>query len=147
MKTPYDPVLRVKQHELDQVRIEIGNENARLTELDNAERKLRDEMSQQADSSDFDLLFPRHTYIQRKAAERKSISDQRMASIQRVEELRDNAAERYGSLRAVETAAERYRSDALKAEKRAEQSEADEIGAVRFVRQVGAERRLSAGVR
>ncbi|AXK44131.1 hypothetical protein [Erythrobacter aureus] len=147
MKTPYDPVVRVKQHELDEVRVQIGAENARLSELEAADRKLEAEMGCQSTSSEMDALFPRHTFIRRKAAERKSISEQRAESMKRVEDLRGHAAERYGSLRAVETAAERYRSDAVRAHKREEQMDADEIGSARFARQISVDRRAAAGAR
>lgn len=147
MKTPYDPVLRVKQHELDQVRIDIGNENARLTELDAAERKIEAEMGDATGASEIDLLLPRHGYIRRKVAERRAIAEQRDAAVKRVEDLKGHAAERYGSLLAVETAADRFRSDAVRAEKRAEQTHADEIGAARFTRLANNDRRLAAGAR
>lgn len=148
MKTPFDAILRVRQRELDQVRIAINAEATRLGELEDAGDTLREEMGRECRMASADWAMSSHAYLRRKLAERASLNAQKVASAEMVETLRGHAAETYGSMRAIENAADRFRFDVERSQKRIEQQAADEVGSTRFVREGYEERRrLQVGAR
>ncbi|MBR0550912.1 hypothetical protein [Stakelama marina] len=147
MKTPFDAILRTRRRELDQVRIAINAEASRLVEIDDAHAVLREEVARECHTASADWAMSTHAYLRRKLAERATLHARRIAAAENVEMLRGRAAETYGSMRAIENAADRFRFDVERRRQRAEQQAADEAGTARFVRDANAARRPQAGER
>lgn len=141
MNTPFDAVLRTRRRELDEVRIAINAETSRLADIDEATDLLHEEVARECRTASEDWSMSSHAYLQRKLAERKGLHTCRTETARSIETLRGRATETYGSMRAIENAAERFRSEAARERQRAEQQVADEAGSARFVREANAARR------
>lgn len=81
-----------------------------------------------------DPALPENRYFERMRAERARLAEEQRTAAARLDLLRARARDAYGSLRAVETAAERFVLDETRRIAAAEQSAADERAAVDFMR-------------
>jgi len=136
MKTPYDTALRAMRRDVDDLRTAIGETNGQVIELDRRREALVARMHQEAALCSTDWTFPADAYLARAREQRETLAVERHAAETRLEELRHEAVERYGSLRAVEGAADVYRADAERALSAAEQAQADDFTGARFARQL-----------
>lgn len=141
MKTPYDAPLRALQRGIDDLRTSIGMAANRLVEVETMDRELRDAVRRETALASLDWTVPAGGYLSRARAQRERLAEERRAAQLRLEALRQQAVEAYGSLRAVESAAEVFREDASRVAASAEQSQSDDFAGARFARQLHVARR------
>ena len=131
MTTPYDAALRVIGREVDALRTAIGAAGAAAAEagarFSAAEHALLREKALGASA----LGLSSKAYFTRAAAENALLAQAHAEAEARLETLRAEARDRYGTLRAIEGAAERYRNAADAALAGAEQARADDIACAR----------------
>jgi len=141
MITPYDASLRLRQREMDAMRVSITAEVDQVTALDGhrdaIDTAVRSEIALAAEHS-----LPTHAFVARMRAEREALCRQRAISAARLSALRAEAMETYGSLSAIGAAADRHRTEAIRAAAITEQSQIDDFSAARFTRTLAAARRL-----
>lgn len=134
MKTPYDTAMRIRQREIDDVRVSISiqvNQLVRVeSSLDAAERSV----AREGASAATDPMMSTYGYITRMHAERTRLDADRKVIGQQLDRLRGQAATAYGSLSAMETAADRHREDETRLVESAEQSRIDDFAAIGFLR-------------
>ncbi|EIZ78748.1 hypothetical protein WSK_2796 [Novosphingobium sp. Rr 2-17] len=143
MITPYDAALRLRQREMDDMRVSISAEVAQVIALD-GHRDAIDTTVQTEIALAAQHAFPADAFVARMRAERASLCHQRAICDARLSGLRAQAIEAYGSLSAIGAAADRHRADTLRAAAIMEQSQIDDFSAARFTRTLAAARRLRA---
>jgi len=147
VNTPFDAALRLRQREMDAMRVSISVQVTQLMVIeetrDTIDRSVRRETEIAATNWDSCA----HAFMARMRTQRERLSQERVTVDARLTGLRVQAAEAYGALRAIEGAAGRYRAEADRIAAAAEQSRADDFSAARFARvQDGARRsRIIAG--
>ena len=134
MKTPYDGAVRAQQRDLDAVRSSIGQANGRLGAVEDAQAALFDQVRRELAEAGDDWQLPTHHYLRRAKAERDRLAADRVRLEGEIAQLRDQAMERFGTLRAIEGAAENFREDRRSDAARALQQAADEFALARFAR-------------
>ena len=134
MKTPYDAALRTLQREVDDLRTSIGTAANRLTEIESMRQAVSDAIRSESALAATDLSISPHAYLARARTERARLVYERLAADARLEALRHQAMESYGSLRAMEGAAETYREQAERDLASAEQGRIDDFAGARFAR-------------
>lgn len=138
MKTPLDGLLRLKIRELDDARRALGEENARLDEIDRQLAVLRDREATEAQIAASDWALPAQSFRQHV---RKQIADfvgLRIECLENLDALREAAREAFAELEAVESAAARHREEAMLEQRRAEQTAADEFALNSYLRATAA---------
>ncbi|WP_033921450.1 hypothetical protein [Sphingomonas sp. 37zxx] len=144
MKTPYDAALQLRQREIDTIKVSISVEHTHMRELsmhrDAIDTTVRDETALASQHHQ----FPSDTFVARMRTKRAALSREYEARDQRLDLLRIQAAEAYGSLSAIGAAADRHRAEALRVIAIAEQDQIDDFSAARFTRTLSAARRLRA---
>lgn len=144
MITPYDAALRLRQREMDAVRLSISVEVNQIVVLDRhcdtIDRTVRQEMT----VARGDPMLSAHAFASRMRAQREALGRDRSASDGRLAALRAQAADAYGAVRAIEGAALRHREDAARLTAIAEQSQMDDFSAAGFSRARDAARRARA---
>lgn len=147
MTTPYDAALRLRQREMDDMRVSISVEVNQLIAIerrrDDVDQAVRVETAIAAN----DHVFSAHAFIARMRAQREALCRDRATVDARLDSLQRQAAEAYGSLRAIEGAADRYRDEASRIAATAEQSQIDDFSAARFTRALRDARRERDGRR
>lgn len=130
MKTPYDTALRVTDRQLDQVRAAIGHAIDELQRVELAQREIDAAMRRESAASGSDhRLLTEHFFV-RARADRQHLRERRALAHARLEELRRQAVDCYGSRTAIENAAGTFREEALRVEANAEQmADDDRVGA------------------
>lgn len=132
MSTPYDTALRVQRREVDAVKVSISVEVERISTLEAMtiahDTRLRDERA----------LAPAvpvasDAWVARMKDERQRLEADARQAQARLAQLRARALEAYGTMRAIESAAERYQDEADRAADAAEQAAIDDIAAARFL--------------
>lgn len=141
MKTPYDAALRVQQREIDEMSAAISNQSGVLGEVEKARDRVAVSMSREADLAAGDLAVCSHAYLQRMRGERRLLTVRQVQLKARLDELRDQAVDAYGTFRAIETAADGYRQDAERLLANAEQAGIDDFAAMSFIKARRAVRR------
>ncbi|SEI77749.1 flagellar export protein FliJ [Sphingomonas sp. OV641] len=141
MKTPYDPALRVLQREMDDMRASIGVAADQLAQLERHRAAITASIGSEQMLASSDWSMPATAYFSRARAERKRLAHDAAAASTRLAALRDKAVESYGSLRAVETAADDYRENATRALANADQARIDDFASARIARQLRHARR------
>ena len=136
MKTPYDTALRAMRRDVDDLRTAIGNANGAVIDIEQRRDALSAGMRREAALSASDWTFPADAYLARARAQREALVVARVEAEAQLEALRHQAVERYGSLRAVEGAADLFREDADRAVSAAEQAQVDDFAGARFARQL-----------
>ena len=144
MKTPYDPALRVLQREIDDMRTSIGAAADQLARIELRRETLARAIGAEQSLASSDWSMPATAYFARARAERSRLAGDAADATARLAALRSKAVESYGSLRAVEVAAEDYRADAERALANADQARIDDFASARVARQLRHARRSSS---
>lgn len=134
MKTPYCTALKVQRREVDAVRISIGVEVEHLAVVGQREEAVRSQTQRERALAAGDWTLPSSAYFAKARAELGQLSQKRQVTEARLDQLRAQAREAYGSLQAVEGAAERFRGDAARAADQAEQASSDDRSAATVIR-------------
>ena len=134
MKTPYDPAIRIGRRELDDVRIAINVQLNQLVQIQNERQGVDAAMTREAAAAAGDPIISSYAYLTRMRAERSRLDREGSAAGARLERLRDKAAAAYGSLRAIESAADDYRSEEARAAASAEQARIDDFSGAAYLR-------------
>ncbi len=141
MRTPYDGALRVLGREVDEMGAAVRAAADRLAEVEAQRRDMGEAIAREtAMATALQSAFPAHAYLKRVRAERDAMTALCEQADAALASLRDDAREKYGSLRLVEGAAERFREEAGRELAQAEQARIDDFtGAqlARVVRRVG----------
>ncbi|MBB3032453.1 hypothetical protein [Alteriqipengyuania lutimaris] len=115
------------------MRIAIQAEATRLHEIDwqslALEQELADEYKACADS----WAISSEAFLRRKLSEQAHLNAQRVTVSEEVSRLRRKAVAAYGSQHVLENAADAFRAVQRRRQARAEQREADDLGAARMV--------------
>lgn len=136
MKTPFCTAIGLQRREVDEIRISIGVEVSRLTEVErrytDIDAAVRRERTVAAEAVD----VPATNYFVRMQEERTRLEDDQRVIDARVTRLRSQAREAYGALSAIEGAAERHRGEETRRIQGAEQAATDDRSAVDFLSRV-----------
>jgi hypothetical protein len=141
--TPFDATLRLRQREIDAVRVSITVEMDQLIAIDRS-RDAIDRTVQHEARVVCEAGFSTYAFAARMRAQRERLSREGATVDARLSGLRSQAAEAYGALRAIEGAAGRYRDDAERTAAVAEQGRLDDFSAAHFTRIQQAARRARA---
>jgi len=141
--TPFDTALRVQRREVDVVKVSISVEVERITTLETQTRTHDARMLQERALAN-SLPIASDAWTARMKAERALLDEAAYLAQARLERLRAQAVEAYGTMRAIEGAAARYEDDAERTVALAEQAASDDISAARFLRARAITRRRSA---
>ena len=134
MKTPYDGAIRVQQREIDDVRVAINVQVNQLVQIESSRAAVDAAIEREAAMAASDVTFPHHNYVARMCAQRARLrEDQALVDAQLVR-LRSKAAAAYGSFRAIESAADGFRTLAERAIANAEQAQIDDRAAAALTR-------------
>jgi hypothetical protein len=134
MKTPYHAALTIQQRTVDQIKVEIS------VAIDTADRLHRRATEVQAAIhaehrvAAADWRLPENRYFLRMRDERARLAADRAAADRQLDQLRARAREAYGSLKAVESAADQFAANVRKAAAAAEQAEDDDRAAAGLLR-------------
>mgnify|MGYP001212029527 CR=1 FL=1 len=148
MRTPYCAAIGVQRREVDQIRISIGVEVDRLTQVERRRTEIELDMLREfrAAAEAIDTPVPSTAYFLMMRAERARLEESQRVIDARVAQLRSEAREAYGSLTAIEGAAARYRDEEVRRVAGAEQAASDDRSAALFVARARS-RRSAAGRR
>ena len=141
MKTPFDPALRVLQREMDDMRTSIGVAADQLAQIERRRALIAEALSTEQTLASTDWLMPATAYFSRARAERTRLAHVAEDTSTHLAALRNKAVESYGSLRAVEVAAEDHRSESARTLANAEQARIDDFASARIARQLRQARR------
>ena len=144
MRTPYCPAIGVQRREVDQIRISISEEVDRLSEVERRRTKIDLEMQRERTVAAGSWNVASTAYFMVMRSEHTRLEETERVIDARVTQLRSQAREAYGSLSAVEGAADRYRSERIRYIESAEQVAADDRSAAVFVARHGAARSEAA---
>ncbi|HYZ48079.1 MAG TPA: hypothetical protein VE567_04215 [Sphingomonas sp.] len=133
LRTPYCAAIGLRRREVDEIRISIGIEVSRLTQVECRNAEVDADLDRERGVAAGALNIPVTAYFARMQAERRRLEEERQAINGRVARLRSQAREAYGSLNAIEGAAQRYRDEALHKIESAEQAATDDRSAADFV--------------
>ena len=134
MKTPFDTALRLQQREMDRVGMAIGAETGQLVALETARTDAEQTSAAEAAVAAVDPMMSSFAYLSRMRLLRERLEQDRAASAARLDRLRDEAVDVFGSKRAMETAAESFRKVEEQAAATAEQALADDISTAAMLR-------------
>lgn len=140
MRTPYCAAIGLQRREVDEIRLSIGMEVSRLSEVERHQVRVDMEMRQERSVAAAAPDVPATAYFIQMHAERSRLADNQRAIDARVTQLRAQAREVYGSLNAIEGAAQRYRDEETRRIEGIEQAAADDRSAVDFLVRVRAVR-------
>jgi hypothetical protein len=143
MKTPYDAALRLRQREIDAMRVAIGAEVGAMAALEQQRDNIDASVRAEREIAGQYLGFSSDAYAARMRTERAAICRDHAASDNLLIELRAEAVEHFGSFGAITAAADRYRDEARRVASAAEQGQIDDFSAARFARVASAARRRS----
>ncbi|AJP72231.1 hypothetical protein [Sphingomonas hengshuiensis] len=131
--TPFDTALRVQRREVDAVRVSISVEIERITEIETRSRAHDTRMIDERALA-YALPVASDAWTARMRSERMRLHDAAVLADARLRRLREQAVEAYGTMRAIEGAAERHQDEEDRIVASAEQSAADDIAAAQFLR-------------
>jgi len=131
--TPFDTALRVQRREVDAVKVSISIEVERITTLE-AQSRAHAQRSREERALAASLPFASDAWALRMKHEQIRINEAAYLAQARLGQLRAQAVEAYGTMRAIEGAAERYQDEADRTAATAEQAGIDDIAAARFLR-------------
>lgn len=141
MKTPYDAALRVQQREIDEMSAAISTHSGVLGEVEKARDRVSRSITREAGLAAGDMAVCSHAYLQRMRGERRQLAATQVVLKAKLDELRDQAVDAYGTFRAIETAADGFRQDAQRVIANAEQAGIDDFAAMSFIKARRAMRR------
>lgn len=145
MRTPYCAAIGLQRREVDQLRISIGVEAGRLAEVERRRTQIDADMSRERNVAAAAFEVPATAYFSLMRAERTRLEESQRTIDARVTQLRSQAREAYGSLSAVEGAADRYRDEETRRVESAEQAAMDDRSATSFLLLRGARAAVSKG--
>jgi hypothetical protein len=134
MKTPFDTALRIQQREIDRVGMAIGTETGQLVALEQAKRAALATAAAEVQLAGADPMMSSFAYVSRMRMLRERLEQDRAASAARLDRLRDEATDVYGSMKAMETAADGFRASAALTAATAEQAMIDDISNAALLR-------------
>jgi len=141
--TPFDTALRVQRREVDAVKVSISVEVERITTLE-TQTRTHDARMLQERALATSMPFATDAWTAKMKAERARLDEAAYLAQARLGRLRAQAVEAYGTMRAIEGAAERYEDEAERTLALAEQGAIDDIAAARFLRARAVVRKRSA---
>ncbi len=133
MKTPYCTALRVQRREVDQIKIAIGSAVERVGRLERKGAEIVRSVASEREVAATDWTLPENMYFARMRAERELVQREAAIADAKLDQLRAQAREVYGGMKAVEGAAERYRIEETRKLGAAEQIAADDRAAADFI--------------
>lgn len=136
MKTPYCAAVGLQRREVDEIRISISVEVSRLVAVEREQADLAQSVRQEREAAAEATVLPSAAYFAHMRALRTQLESDRQVIDGRVTQLQSAAREAYGSLTAVEGAAERFRGEARRRIETAEQSASDDRSAADFLRKL-----------
>jgi hypothetical protein len=134
MKTPFDTALRLQQREIDRVGMAIGAETGKLVSIEKARENTIATAVAEVHAAAIDPMMSSFAYVSRMRTLRERLEQDRAATAARLDSLRDEAIDVFGSKRAMETAAESFRAAETRAAAAAEQSMVDDISTAALLR-------------
>jgi flagellar biosynthesis chaperone FliJ len=137
MKTPFDAVLRLRQREIDAMRLSISAEVNQLENIGRQHHAINASLRDEADLAASDWRFAAPAFGERLRAQRAQLLRDATVVVSRLGGLRREAAKAYGEMAAMEGAADRFRSEADQVVAKAEQAQIDDFSAARFNRMKG----------
>lgn len=140
--TPYDTALRVQRREVDALRLSISVEAARLTTIE-AERLDIEQSGRQERAVAATLPFTTDAWERRMRADRARLDQEVAHAVANLAMLRAKASAAYGTVRAIEIAAEGYSDQQARAAASAEQASADDLAAAAFLRALRVRKRTA----
>ncbi|AGH49076.1 MULTISPECIES: hypothetical protein [Sphingomonadales] len=143
MKTPYDGAMRVQQREIDDVRVAISVQVSQLVQIENNRAEVEAAMEREARIAAGDILFSSHAYVERMCAQRARLREDQAVVDAQLGRLRNKAMAAYSSFKAIESAADSFRTEAERARENAEQAQLDDRSATAFALGRGPVRRRS----
>jgi len=141
--TPFDTALRVQRREVDAVKVSISVEVERITTLE-TQTRTHDARMLQERALATSMPFATDAWTAKMKAERARLDEAAYLAQARLGRLRAQAVEAYGTMRAIEGAAERHADEAERTLALAEQGAIDDIAAARFLRARAVVRKRSA---
>lgn len=133
MRTPFDTALRMQQRTVDDLKVAIGASLDRIAGFEAQARALTERMREERVLAHA-LPFASDAWLATARHAQTRLGEEAEAERARLLQLREQAREAYGTCRAIETAAERFRADAEREAEAAEQAAIDDIAATRFLR-------------
>lgn len=130
--TPFDTALRIHRREVDTVKVAIGAEVERIATIDTRTRA-HDAQMREERALAYGMPFSSDAWNARMKADRVRLQEAGRVAEIRLGQLRTQAIEAFGTMRAIEGAAERYRDEAERVAAVAEQGAIDDIAAARFL--------------
>ncbi len=140
--TPFDTALRIHRREVDAVKVSIGVEIERITTIE-AHTSAHDTRMRDERALAHAMPFSSDAWTARMKAERARLQEAANLAEARLGRLRSKAVEAYGTMRAIEGAAERYRDEAERTAALAEQGAIDDMAAARFLKARNARERAA----
>lgn len=141
MNTPFDAALRLRQREIDAMRVSISVQINQLMVIEETRESVDQSVAREVEIAASNWGSSAHAFMARMRTQRERLLRERAAVDARLTSLRAQAATAYGALRAVEGAAARFRAEANRVAAVAEQSRADDFSAARFSREEDSARR------
>ncbi|MBB4840162.1 MULTISPECIES: hypothetical protein [Sphingomonas] len=130
--TPFDTALRVQRREVDAVKVSISVEIETITTL-NSQAHAHDLRMREERALAAIVPIASDAWRLRMKAERARLDHQAQLANVRLTSLRAQAVEAYGTMRAIEGAAGRFKDEAERVAAGAEQSMIDDIAAAKLV--------------
>lgn len=131
--TPFDTALRVQRREVDSMKVSISVEVETIASLSHQtlahEVRMREERALAAT-----IPVVSDAWRMRMKAERARLDQQAQLAQVRLIHLRAQAVEAYGTMRAIEGAAGRFKDEAERVAASAEQTQIDDIAAAKLIR-------------
>lgn len=134
MNTPFDAALRLRQREMDAMRVSISIQINQLLVIEETREAVDRSVQREVEIAATNWGTSAHAFMARMRAQRERLLRERATVDARLTGLREQAAEAYGALRAVEGAAARFRAEENRIAATAEQGRADDFSAARFAR-------------
>lgn len=132
MSTPFDATLRLRQREMDAMQVSISVEVTQLAVIEQTRTAIDHSVRHEAQVASAEWDRSAHAFIARMRTQRDGLMREHASVDARLTGLRSQAAEAYGALRAIASAADRYRADADRIAASAEQGRIDDFSAARF---------------
>jgi len=132
--TPYDTAIRIQQRETDELRLAISVEVHQLVQIDLTREAVASAVVREAETAAADPMMSTFAFLTRMRTERTRLDADKAAAGQRLDRLRDKAMTTYGSLCAIEVAADAHRQEESRAAARAEQARMDDFSSAAFLR-------------
>lgn len=131
MQTPYDTLLRLRQREVDDMRVAITVQVNQLISIEDRHAMVNAAMVQAQQTTANDVLLNTQAYMARIRAERDAVVKDKAMVGADLARLRASAVEAYGALRVTRSAADDYRVEMEKGIANADQIFVDDLTAAR----------------